>query len=182
MFPVFREGDAVDPATREGGCVINLATGKEVEVDGRVFVKTEPGKSGHAIYGPYVAVDPGYYAAEFVILMGESEDSRNDKKFGIVDVACNSGNKILSCLDIHSKYLRTSPVYRLVFGTQHRIEDVEFRVFVNGSGQLLIGPTPFSSTMNFHLSQRRRTPRGAASLVRREVSTAGFSSEGASRS
>jgi hypothetical protein len=75
--------------------MLNAALGSEVEIDGKKCILTRAGAAGHAIYGPYKPLDPGYYAVEFCLRPAEDHTIDNDEVCAQVDVAVQSGTVTL---------------------------------------------------------------------------------------
>jgi FkbM family methyltransferase len=74
--------------------VLNLEIGAVKVVDGRTCILTRPGAGGHAVYGPYVHLQPGYYVVEFNLAAAEQTSSTDDDLCATVDIAADVGRLI----------------------------------------------------------------------------------------
>lgn len=118
--------------------MLNTAVGSEVEIDGKKCILTRSGAVGHAIYGPYKPLDPGYYAVEFCVRPAEECAIGNDEVCAQVDVVVQSGNVVLAQEDIHLSRLQSGAIFvPLSFHNDVR-QPVEFRVAVSGQIPLII--------------------------------------------
>ena len=45
--------------------MLDLEIGDAVDIAGHACIRTEAGKNGHAIYGPYEHLEPGSYVVAF---------------------------------------------------------------------------------------------------------------------
>jgi FkbM family methyltransferase len=122
--------------------VINEGIGKRVELDGRICLETRPDFAGHALYGPYEALDLGKYVVEFSIELVERQYIDGDLICAVLDVACNYGSLILIQAPVCYKQILDGGTFRLIFDVNERKEDFEFRVFINSGTRLLIADKP----------------------------------------
>ena len=118
--------------------MLNLATGAEVEVDGRPHILTTRDARGHAIYGPYEQLTPGRYAVEFRIAPVNGQRFGSDFVCAVADVAIRSGAVIVASQNILMSSLRDGAATFTLHFTLEATETVEFRVGVNGKAPLLI--------------------------------------------
>lgn len=138
--------------------MINECAGEQVEIDGRSFVKTQPGLMGHAIYGPYETLEPGKYSVEFQIKpLSEHADGR-DPLVALVDVVAGPQVRLAEAL-VFSSQLGPDGRYVVGFETNKRRSNVEYRIYVNGVESLLVGDAPVVRQV-----QRLEPPRQPASL------------------
>jgi FkbM family methyltransferase len=98
------------------------------------YVRSDLGKPGHAVWGPYEHLDAGDYQVEFLIrLAGSAKAALADELIAVVDVATDNG--------------RSSSSYDFIFASQltgdfsgfalpFRLDEpatVEYRVYVTGA-------------------------------------------------
>jgi FkbM family methyltransferase len=131
-------GCPVHKAASQEEWMLNLVLGSPLEIDGRTCILTREGVSGHAIYGPYQHLDPGYYVVEFNFEAPGGQQCDGDDVCATVDVASEFGRLIFAREDVPLSRLRGGPVsIRLVFHTPAP-GTFEFRVAVTGRVPLLI--------------------------------------------
>ncbi len=118
--------------------MLNAAMGSEVEIDGKKCILTQVGAVGHAVYGPYKPLDPGYYAVEFCLRPAEENSIDSDDVCAQVDVAVQSGTVILAKEEIRLSNLQSGGIFvPLTFHNSVR-QPFEFRVGVSGQIPLII--------------------------------------------
>jgi FkbM family methyltransferase len=118
--------------------MLNLKVGSQHDLDGKTCILTRAGEVGHAIYGPYETLDPGYYAVEFHIRPAEDYTFDHDDVCAQVDVAIQSGNVVLTQQDIRLSQLQHGAIHvPLIFHNTVR-QAFEFRVGVSGQIPLVI--------------------------------------------
>lgn len=118
--------------------MLNAAMGSEVEIDGKKCILTQVGAVGHAIYGPYKPLDPGYYAVEFCLRPAEENTIGSDDVCAQVDVVVQSGTVTLAKEEIRLSRLRSGANFvPLTFHNSVR-QPFEFRVGVSGKISLII--------------------------------------------
>jgi FkbM family methyltransferase len=101
-------------------------------------LRTKPGLSGHAVYGPYQNLDPGRYAVEFNLKTAEEQQFDRDDICAAVDVASGFGRAIHAREDVLLSRLSEGPVrIHLAFETDAP-DTFEFRVGTTGLAPLLI--------------------------------------------
>ena len=105
------------------------------QIDGSDFFITKKGRTGIAMYGPYIGLQPGRYIAEFVVST-EYYKSHSTIICGAADVCSDMGR----CIIAHSKlFLRKSCQAHLYLPfTLSAPATVEFRVYTNGRTGLYI--------------------------------------------
>ncbi len=146
--------------------MLNEGVGDLVEVEGRPFLKTKPGLSGHAVYGHYLTLQPGQYRVNFYVKPLSPSTGERDPLIAVVDVQASLEVTLAEGMVFRSD-LVDGEWFAVEFGTEQEMTGVEFRLYVNGSEPLLIGdasaPVPI---------ERRNTMlrRGPPSLVLQEHS------------
>jgi FkbM family methyltransferase len=118
--------------------MLNERVGTAQQVDGKSFIVTRRGESGHAVFGPYVTLEPGNYVAEFFIALAEKRLLRAREKCAVLDVCTEKGVVVLNRTNVVFGQLKdTITGYRLSFKVKKACV-AEFRVFVTGRVQLQI--------------------------------------------
>jgi hypothetical protein len=121
--------------------VLNERAGERVEVDGRPCLSTKPGVGGHAVFGPYIALDPGSYRVEFSVKPLAPRDGERDPLIAVADVTAGTVVIVFDALVFRS-HLEDDERYVVYFETKEPLSGVEFRLYVNGAEALLIGDEP----------------------------------------
>jgi 2-polyprenyl-3-methyl-5-hydroxy-6-metoxy-1,4-benzoquinol methylase len=110
---------------------LQTLVGKRAE-DGSAISST--GKAGYLVFGPYVALDPGFYEVQW-----EGAGSASIAN-GRVDVACECGSRILGTAEfsVGKKVDRraTRVLAHLRFSIDAPVADLEFRMHVNADSAL----------------------------------------------
>jgi FkbM family methyltransferase len=118
--------------------MLNLAIGSPLEIDYKKCILTRVGAAGHAIYGPYLPLDPGYYAVEFYLRPAEEYTFDEDEVCAEVDVTAESGQLTLVREAVRLSQLKDGAVFvPLTFHNPVR-QRFEFRVQVWGQIPLII--------------------------------------------
>ena len=118
--------------------MLNAAVGSLTESSGKQCILTHIGANGHAVYGPYDYLEPGYYAVEFNLSAAEPQQFDSDEICAWVDVAAETGSVILVREDIPLSRLQNGPV-RIQIPFHNQVAQVlEFRVGITGCVPLLI--------------------------------------------
>jgi hypothetical protein len=90
--------------------MLNPKVGQVDRIQGRSVIRTECGRQGHALYGPYVELPPGRYAVEFNIApAGEAE---GDTICAEVDVVADFGQTTIVREGVAFSRLSKGPVRR----------------------------------------------------------------------
>jgi len=118
--------------------VLNLEIGSSKVVDGKTCILTRSGAGGHAVYGPYVQLQPGHYVVEFSLAAAEQTASDDDDVCATVDIAADFGRLIFAREEITVSRLRTGPLRITVAFHTNEPHTFEFRVGVSGHLPLLI--------------------------------------------
>ena len=131
-------GDRRPARCRRGRPIIlNFAEGVEQRLDGQICIKTTAEGERHALFGPYIWLDPGKYVVTFSLAKAEqnSGDAPN-LVCAILDVAADAGREVLATEFILLKQLATFlQPFDVPFELDER-RQVEFRV--RGTGKLPI--------------------------------------------
>ena len=115
--------------------MLNSNVGFAKSIDGRLAIETFRGRAGHAVYGPYRAVDQGQYVAEFHLQAIELPDD-DDDDVAIIDISRDSGSTACAQRIIKAGELRQgSSFFHLVF-TLEDAAVLETRVAVFGNARL----------------------------------------------
>ena len=117
--------------------MLNLALGARIESDGRSSIHTRIGEAGHAVYGPYLHLEPGRYVVEFN-LRSEGTLPKDHEICATVDVATLHGKMIhafgeVTAHDLRHGSLAIPLVFQIDTGATF-----EFRVGVTGRASLLV--------------------------------------------
>ena len=116
--------------------MLNLNIGSGLERDGRACILTNKGARGHAVYGPYMQVEPGRYVVEFELEAYQTGSASDDDVAATIDVAAEYGQLIFAQRDLKVSELRGASFTSLVFSTTVS-QALEFRVGTNGAVVLL---------------------------------------------
>ena len=121
--------------------MFNEHAGELVELDGRALIKTRPGKSGCAVFGPYETLAPGKYRVDFYIKpLGNPRDER-DPLCATVDIIANLNVKLFDALVFWSQ-IEPDGKFSVWFEIDQWLNWIEYRLFVNGVEPLLLGDAP----------------------------------------
>lgn len=115
--------------------------GDLVEVDGRLLIKTRPGMNGHAVFGPYSALEKGKYRVEFYMKPLDPLDGERDPLIAVADVTAGVVVTLFDAMVFRS-HLESDDRYVAYFETDRPLSGVEYRLYVNGTVPLLIGDDP----------------------------------------
>ncbi len=121
--------------------MLNGSVGELVEVNGRPRLRTKPGLSGHAVFGPYAELEAGKYRVEFSIKPLAPLDEKRDPLIAVADVAAGVVVILFDALVFRSQ-LEDDERYVAYFETDRPLSGVEYRLYVNGAEPLLIGGEP----------------------------------------
>ena len=123
--------------------MLNERAGELKELDGRKRLITRPGKSGHAIFGPYAAVGPGRYRVEFSIRLLEpaSLNRERDPLIAVADITAGVTLVLFDAL-VFGSHLTDDGHYIAYFETEQPLSGVEYRIYVNGAEPLSICDEP----------------------------------------
>lgn len=109
--------------------------------DDQTVLHTHRGEVGHAVYGPYAHTQPGTYRVDFKIAL-LSPETDPDTICATLDVTANEGRATLVSKSLHARDLgRDFSIYSLNF-TLREFRSLEFRVYVNGTAELLVCDDP----------------------------------------
>ena len=121
--------------------MLNTRLGKTGEIDGSLAILTRRGAAGHAVYGPYMRLEPGDYAVEFAIaVVGKDAAVSAHTVCAIIDVASNVGTTVLAKRELSLSEMATggSDTFHLSFHLDEMSGATEFRVYVTGEVELRI--------------------------------------------
>jgi FkbM family methyltransferase len=113
-------------------------------LEGRPVVVTRRDDSGCVLYGPYVELSPGQYEVEFEAWPSASADQGSVQQGGLreccyVDIACDSGQKILKKLAFTAGELTRAQGKIKVSFTAQDEGCYEFRFYALGTAALTVG-------------------------------------------
>ncbi len=120
--------------------MLNRALGPIETLEGRPFIRVRPGAEGHALYGPYRNVDAGAYRIEFEIIASES-GSASSQICALLEVTFDGGSSYVTYDFVTYEQLASGRKIGLRFDLD-QARELEFRVFVRGDAELLIGDEP----------------------------------------
>lgn len=118
--------------------ICNPQTGSLADLDGKQCVLTRAGMAGHALYGPYQRLEPGYYAAEICLRAAEEYTFEQDEICAQFDVAVQQGNVTLGCQDVFLSQLQHGEVFVPLTFHNTVTQPFEFRLHVSGQIPLVI--------------------------------------------
>jgi len=122
--------------------VLNFSVGSLAELGGRTFIRTERGKTGHAIYGPYQRLEPGSYVVTFEIALAEPAGSIPDSVCALIDVVSDIGQTDINFDFVSTGQLSVEPKRIALRFDLAETRELEFRVYVRGRLPLLIADEP----------------------------------------
>ena len=120
--------------------MISDTVGTSVIHQGHAMQRTHPRAAGHVVYGPYTTMTHGVYQVDFTLAL--VHDRLPDQICAILDVSADWGN-----ISIVERPVRTSELARdvrtfsLLFVLRD-VRNIEFRVLVNGTAEVLAGDEP----------------------------------------
>jgi len=122
--------------------VLNLSVGSQVIVEGGNAIRTHEGARGHAIYGPYVQVEPGPHVVEFTLALAEPVTADPDCACAVVDVVSENGKRDIAFDFVMLSDLGTDfRTVALAFDLEE-VRTLEFRVYTTGRFPLAIQDEP----------------------------------------
>ena len=120
--------------------MFNLAVGSTYERDGRDWILTRPGVTGHAIYGPYERFSPGSYRVTFELAVSEDTPGLPEAVCAFADVVSAGGRRTLASAFVFVADADRGSTF-LDFELDSE-EELEFRLHVNGRFSLLVADSP----------------------------------------
>jgi FkbM family methyltransferase len=118
--------------------ICNPKIGSLVDADGTQCILTKAGAVGHAIYGPYQRLEPGYYAVEICLRAAEEYAFDRDEICAQFDAAVQQGDVILGCQDIFLSQLQHGEIFVPLAFHNTVTQPFEFRLHVSGKIPLII--------------------------------------------
>lgn len=94
-----------------------------MDKNGFSFNSLETEETGYVMSGPYFRLGPGFY--EMTFHMSGSLAEKSEKFLGMIDVAADSGNSVISSV----QWDRTSQSITMRFCLQEKTNNIEFRYF-----------------------------------------------------
>lgn len=122
--------------------MLNFSVGSLAELHGKTFIRTERGKIGHAIYGPYQQFEPGLYVITFELALDDMSDIEPDCVCAILDVVSDMGQTDINFDFVSTGQLSAEPRSFTLRFDLAEARELEFRVYVRGRVPLLIGDEP----------------------------------------
>jgi len=122
--------------------VLNLSVGSQVVAAGKNAIRTNEGARGHAIYGPYVQVEPGRHVVEFTLALAEHVAAEPDRACAVVDIVSDYGKRDIAFDFVMLSDLGTDfRTVALAFDLDEA-QSLEFRVYTTGRFPLVIQDEP----------------------------------------
>jgi hypothetical protein len=118
--------------------MLNSNVGSDVEADGKNYVLTRQGASGHAVFGPYEQRVAGRYVAEFTLSLADGQQGHGDEVCTILDVSAEFGNLVIFQYKITPSRISRRPV---VIGVEFVLDEarvLDYRVYCTGKVPFLI--------------------------------------------
>ncbi len=125
--------------------MLNLSVGPQVEIDGESFIRAEPGRVGHPVYGPYVRIAPGAYRVTFTMALAEGANADSGEICAIVEVVSDYGRTGIAFDFVTTSQLSFTPAPIDLYFNLAETRELEFRVYVRGREPLLIADEPLLS-------------------------------------
>lgn len=122
--------------------MLNLSVGSATEFHGKPFIRTEAGKIGHAIYGPYRPVQPGAYVVTFEMALSNPAATGTGGICALIDVVGDLGQTEINFDFVSTSQLSTEPAAITLRFDLVEARELEFRVYVRGRASLLIADEP----------------------------------------
>lgn len=117
--------------------MLNLSVGSVEEVDGQRWLRSRSGAIGHALYGPYVTLEPGHYLVEFNLRLFDDLEGADDLVCCFADVTSEFGQKTFAMEPVLASQIKDGRPFALGFTLGERAE-VEFRLHMNGRVSLAV--------------------------------------------
>lgn len=121
--------------------MLNLLIGSHVKRDGRDFILTRQGAAGHAIYGPYVTVEPGSYIVDFEIAVS-NEPPIVGGACALIDVVADFGQTEIAIEFVMVSALGPEPKTISIGFDIAQTCALEFRLLTMGHASLIVGDLP----------------------------------------
>lgn len=138
--------------------MLNFNLGQSATLAHLDAVRTDIGKAGHAVFGPYETLDAGNYAVDFRIgFADEAVALPDDAVIAVVDVAADTGARTLAFDMVTAAQLRTGHPIRLEFDTPGSLA-LEYRVRVGGGVPLLVADNPKVQRRDSSAVAKKRVP------------------------
>lgn len=137
--------------------MLNFDVGSSFPLENESAIRTERGKVGHAVFGPYEWVEPGRYVVEFLIKDSDGGPRRMDEILAVVDVVSHSGYRTHAFDYVSWAQIQHGDAVWLEFDLQEPAE-LEYRVHVNGGRSLIIQDHPKVSKRPGDAPARTRVP------------------------
>jgi FkbM family methyltransferase len=121
--------------------MLNTRLGKTGTINGIFSILTRRGAAGHAVYGPYMRLEPGDYAVEFEMAVAANDVTMAGHTVcAIIEVAVNVGAAVRAKreLSLSEICLNAGGAFHLPFHLDETSGATEFRVYVTGAVELRI--------------------------------------------
>ncbi|WP_442678961.1 hypothetical protein ACSBM8_15860 [Sphingomonas sp. ASY06-1R] len=122
--------------------MLNLAIGTPVTFGEREFIRTRTGVSGHAVFGPYLEVEPGSYLVEFSATLAENEIVAADSIYALIDVVADMGQTDIVFDFVTGRQLSDESESIFIAFDLQTPTMLEFRFYTSGVVALLVGDEP----------------------------------------
>ncbi len=117
--------------------MLNADVGSECDFNGATCVLTRKGARGHAVFGPYVELEPGDYIVEFTLFPAGGA-AEPDAVCATLDVTRDEGKDMLARRDIRYSDLAGGAAHFTLSFAVPEASRVEYRVEVTGIVPLLV--------------------------------------------
>jgi len=139
--------------------VLNLSIGSQLTAEGKNAIRTQKGMRGHALYGPYLQVEPGRYVVEFSLALAEDVALESDRACAIVDVVGDYGKfdvafAFITLSELGTDFRTIALPFDLAEGRM-----LEFRVNTSGHFPLIIHDEPVLRSREPDSPQARKIDR-----------------------
>lgn len=100
-----------------------------------------PSKDGFLVYGQYISLAPGRYAADYHLKIDDNSTQSLNDRVAIIDASSNTGNKMIIRRAVRRSDFSASDTYQifeLPFELKDGEDNVEMRVFYTNKAQLTV--------------------------------------------
>jgi FkbM family methyltransferase len=120
--------------------LVHSQIGSLVSYDGKERIRVSRSQIGFALFGPYLALTPGNYIAEFDLLLEPGSDLAPDDVICVLDVASGLGTETLARQEVQAKQLQSGNPTKLTlpFSLDYDSLHTEFRVWSLGKSEFAV--------------------------------------------